>query len=190
MSMRPARPTLIAIFCLGLAAACKGEESSAARGRGLNVAPLSPTEQAHVYEAAARAGFELDDASLSLLFDPRELPRDVGLASEARLSDAIGAELRRRGVIKGTCEPALDTKRGSPLCTAALPGYIVRFSPIFSLRGDSVQVYVYAQKYDNATSGNSNRLRFERAYQVVPDGDRWRAVREGRVPKEIRGEKK
>jgi hypothetical protein len=66
----------------------------------------------------------------------------------------------------------------------------VRFSPIFKLRGDSVQVYVYAQKYDNATSGNSDRLRFERAYQVVPNGERWRAVREGRVPKEIRGEPK
>jgi hypothetical protein len=51
-------------------------------------------------------------------------------------------------------------------------------------------VHVYAQKYDNATSGNSDRLRFERAYQVVPNGERWRAAREGRVPKEIRGEPK
>jgi hypothetical protein len=67
----------------------------------------------------------------------------------------------------------------------------VRFSPIFTLRGDSVQVYLYAQKYDSPTSGNSDRLRFERAYQVVPrGGDAWRAVREGRVPKEIRGEPK
>ena len=89
-------------------------------------------------------------------------PQDIGLAVGPRLSDSVGAELRRRGATKGTCEPPLDSKRGSPRCTAALPGYVVRFSPIFKLRGDSVQVYVYAQKYDNATSGNSDPLRFER----------------------------
>ena len=184
------RSLLVACLSFGLVAGCGGEESSAVRGRGLNVAPLSAVEQAHVYEAAVRAAFEVDDESLSLLVDPRELPRDIGLAIGQRLSDSIGAELRRRGVTKGVCEPPLDSKRGSPRCTAALPGYVVRFSPIFSLKGDSVQVYVYAQKYDNATSGNSDRLRFERAYQVVPNGERWRAVREGRVPKEIRGEPK
>jgi hypothetical protein len=133
------------------------------RGRGLNVGPLSATAQAHVYEAAVRAAFEVDDESLSLLLDPRELPRDIGLAVGARLSDSIGAELRHRGVTKGTCEPPVASNRGSPKCTAALPGYVVRFSPIFTLRGDSVQVYLYAQKYDSPTSGNSDRLRFERA---------------------------
>ena len=185
------RSLLLGTLSLFLVAACKSDESSAVRGRGLNVAPLSATAQAHVYEAAVRAAFEVDDESLSLLLDPRELPRDVGLTIGARLSDSIGTELRRRGVTKGTCEPPLASNRGSPKCTAALPGYVVRFSPIFTLRGDSVQVYLYAQKYDSPTSGNSDRLRFERAYQVVPrGGDAWRAVREGRVPKEIRGEPK
>jgi hypothetical protein len=184
------RPIIVGSLSFGLLAGCSGEESSAVRGRGLSVAPLSAAEQAHVYEAALRAAFEVDDESLSLLFDPRELPQDIGLAIGQRLSDSIAAELRRRAVTKGACEPPLDSKRGSPRCTAALPGYVVRFSPIFALKGDSVQVYLYAQKYDNATSGNSDRLRFERAYQVVPNGGRWRAVREGRVPKEIRGEPK
>ena len=188
--MRMGRSFLIGSLSFGLVAGCTGEDSSTARGGKLNVAPLSVVEQAHVYEAAARAAFGVDDESLSLLFDPRELPRDIGLAVGPRLSDSIGDELRRRGVTKGTCEPPLDSKRGSPRCSATLPGYVIRFSPIFALRGDSVQVYLYAQKYDNATSGNSDRLRFERAYQVVPNGERWRAVREGRVPKEIRGEPK
>jgi hypothetical protein len=188
--MHMGRSLLIGSVSFGLLAGCSGEESSAVRGRGLTIAPLSAAEQAHVYEAALRAAFEVDDESLSLLFDPRELPQDIGLAVGPRLSDSVGAEMRRRGATKGACEPPLDSKRGAPRCTAALPGYVVRFSPIFKLRGDSVQVYVYAQKYDNATSGNSDRLRFERAYQVVPNGERWRAVREGRVPKEIRGEPK
>jgi hypothetical protein len=185
------RPLTLSLLSLCFVTACKADESSAARGRGLNVAPLSAVAQAHVYEAAVRAAFEVDDQSLSLLLDPRELPRDVGLAIGPRLPDSVGAELHRRGVTKGTCEPPLVSNRGSPRCTAALPGYVVRFSPIFTLRGDSVQVYLYAQKYDSPTSGNSDRLRFERAYQVVPrGGDAWRAVREGRVPKEIRGEPK
>ena len=63
----------------------------------------------------------------------------------------------------------------------------MRFSPIFKLRGDSVQVYVYAQKYDNATSGNSDRLRFERAYQVVPNGERLaRRARRSRSERDSR----
>ena len=53
-----------------------------------------------------------------------------------------------------------------------------------------MQVYVYVQKYDTPGGEKSDRLRFERAYQVVKRGDTWKAVREGRVPKEIRGESK
>jgi hypothetical protein len=67
---------------------------------------------------------------------------------------------------------------------------VIRFSPVFALRGDSVQVYLYVQKYDTPSGDTSQTLRFERAYQVVRTGDDWRAVREGRVPKEIRGERK
>jgi hypothetical protein len=185
-------PRAVSFALVSLAAAfviaCGGDDSNTVRGRGLALATLPASDQAHVYEAAVRAAFDVDDPALSLLLDARELPRGVGLAAATRLPDSIVAELRRRGVTKGTCEPALDAKRGVPRCSAARPGYIVRFSPVFALRGDSVQVYVYAQKYDTPSSGASDRLRFERAYQVVRRGDDWRAVREGRVPKEIRGE--
>jgi hypothetical protein len=174
-------------IALLMSTACTKDDSSV-RGRGLSVATLPAASQARVYEAALRASFELDDQALSLLLDPRELPRDVGLAESTRLPDAVVAELRRRGATKGTCEPSIAPKPGVPICKAALPGYVVRFSPVFGLRGDSVQVYVYVQKYDTPTSGRSDRLRFERAYQVVKRGDDWKAVREGRVPKEIRGE--
>ncbi len=187
--MISARFVALSSLVASLVVACRPDDSSV-RGRGLTVASLSGAQQAHVYEAALRASFEVDDPALSLLLDRRELPRDVGLAATARLPDDVVAEMRRRGVTKGTCEPALDSKRGVPLCTAELPGYIVRFSPVFALRGDSVQVYVYTQKYDTPATRGSERLRFERAYQVVRRGDEWRAVREGRVPKEIRGEKK
>jgi hypothetical protein len=185
--MLPARAYALLVIAIVSSTACTKDDSSV-RGRGLTVATLPTASQARVYEAALRTSFEVDDAALSLLLDPRELPRDVGLAGAARLPDGVAAELRQRGVTKGTCEPPIPEKPGVPVCKATLPGYIVRFSPVFTLKGDSVQVYVYVQKYDTPTSGKSDRLRFERAYQVVKRGDIWKAVREGRVPKEIRGE--
>src|SRR5215217_7261140 len=135
----------LVVVCLG---ACTGDESNTVRGRGLSLATLPAASRAHVYEAALRASFDVDDPALSLLLDPRELPRDVGLAASSRVPDSVAAELRRRDVTKGTCEPPIDSKRGVPLCSASLPGYVIRFSPVFALRGDSVQVYLYVQKYD------------------------------------------
>jgi hypothetical protein len=186
--MRPVRALALLAIAALVSNACTKDDSSV-RGRGLSVATLPTAAQARVYEATLRASFEVDDPGLSLLLDPRELPRDVGLAESTRLPDAVAAELRERGVTKGNCEPPTVPK-GVPICKAALPGYVVRFSPVFSLKGDSVQVYVYVQKYDTPGSERSDRLRFERAYQVVKRGDTWKAVREGRVPKEIRGESK
>ena len=186
--MRPVRASALLAIAILSSTACTKDDSSV-RGRGLSVASLSAAAQAHVYEAAVRAGFEVDDQALSLLLDPRELPRDVGLEASTRLPDAVASELRQRGVTKGSCEPPTVPK-GVPVCKAALPGYVVRFSPVFAIKGDSVQVYVYVQKYDTPGGERSDRLRFERAYQVVKRGDNWKAVREGRVPKEIRGESK
>jgi hypothetical protein len=184
------RGKLAGAALLACAAACEADDSNIVRGRRLAVATLAPAEQAHVYEAAARGSFSVDDPSLSLLLDPRLLPRTVGLAPDGRVSDSVTAELRARKVIRGTCEPPLAGTTGTAHCTAELPGYVLRFSRVFALKPDSVQVYVYAQKYDTPSSGVSETLRFERAYQVVKHGEVWEAVREGHVPKEIRNEPK
>jgi hypothetical protein len=168
-------------------AACRGGADSSVRGKGLSVAQVSATDQARIYEAAMRGAFDVDNTSL--LLDRRELPRTVGLAAGGRTTDAVLAEMRQRGTIKGVCEPPLTGTRGTPRCKADVPGYVLRFSPVFAIKPDSVQVYVYAQKYDTPGSGNSETLRFERAYQVAKHGDVWRAVREGHVPKEARGER-
>lgn len=172
------------------AAACRKAENNDVRGRGLAVASLSPSARARVYEAAARVGFDLNDPTLWLLADPRQLPRGVGLASEGRLSSAVLAELKSGGVFKGTCEPPLKGKPGPPLCNAERPGYILRFSPVFTIRGDSAEVYMYVQQYDNPQSGHSDTRRYEKAYQVVRRNGQWRAVSEGTVPKEVRGDMK
>ena len=168
--------------------ACNPTQSSDVRGRGLSVASLDAANQAHVYEAAARTAFQVDDPDQSLLLDRRTLPRVTGLAADGRVSDAVAAELRSRGVIKGTCEPKLVPGKQGTRCAAARPGYVIRFSPVFTIKGDSTQVYLYAQAYGTPTSGVLETLRFERAYQVVKRGGSWSAVREGQVPKEVRGE--
>jgi hypothetical protein len=177
------------LIVLVLAAACASDDSKAVRGKGLTPATLSVADQALVYRAAVRGAFDVDP-SLSLLLDGRRLPAGVGLVPEGTMNDSIRAEVMRIGLTRGTCEPPLVAgTKGPPRCTAALPGYVVRFSPIFALGRDSVQVYVYVQKYDTPNSEPSQTLRFERAYQVARHGDDWRAVREARVPRELRGER-
>jgi hypothetical protein len=169
------------------AAACGADDPNFVRGHGLAIATLPAADQAHVYEAAARAAFDVDNTSL--LLDRRLLPRETGLAPSGRVSDDVLAQLRHGGTIKGVCEPPLTGVVGTARCTADAPGYVVRYSPVFTLARDSVQVYVYAQKYDTPASGRSETLRFERAYQVVHHANAWRAVREGHVPKDVRGER-
>ncbi len=169
---------------------CRSDDSNVVRGRGLTVMSLPAIARANIYEAAARAAFDVADPALSLLLDRRELPLTTGLEAGGQIPEAVVAEARRRGVFKGTCEPSLTTTKGTAHCKAELPGYVLRFSPIFAEHGDTAEVYMYAQRYDTPGSGISETLRFERGYQVVQTPDGWRAAREGRVPKEIRGEKK
>jgi len=182
-----AAAALLIAMCI---AACEPGDSNIVRGKRLAIAVISPADQAHVYEAAARASFSVDDPSLSLLLDPRLLPRTVGLAPAGQVAPSIVAEMRRRSVIHGTCEPPLTGTTGTARCNASLPGYVVRYSPVFAITPDSVQVYFYAQKYDVPDAPPSETLRFERAYQVAKHGGQWTAVREGHVPKEIRNEPK
>jgi hypothetical protein len=177
-------------FAAHVASGCGGDDSSVLRGHGLSVAALSSEDQSGVFDAAARAAFDLSDPNMSLLFDRRGLPRTVGLAAADTWPDQVVAELRRRGSIKGVCEPPISASRKTVKCSAVLPGYVVRFSPVFAAMGDTVEVYLFAQNYDNATSGYSPPLRFERAYQVVRSADGWRAAREGHIPMEVRGDKR
>jgi hypothetical protein len=187
--MSPVRIVIAATFAAGALVACKGrDDSNVVRGKGLEVASFDPATAARVYEAAARGSFDVDNTSL--LLDRRRLPLGIGLDDGGPLDSAVVSEMQTRGTVKGVCEPPLEGTVGAPKCTAEYPGYVVRFSTIFSLgKPDSVQVYIFSQKYDTPKSGNNDRLRFERAYQIVRTGDSWRAVREGYVPKEARGEK-
>jgi hypothetical protein len=58
----------------------------------------------------------------------------------------------------------------------------VRFSEIFRLGDDSVQVYVGATRYRRAPKEPADVLTFERAYQLVRVRGDWRVMREARLP--------
>lgn len=181
--MKVPRAELGALCILLAIAACAGgdPDRDAFRGPGLHAATLPAGSQAQAYEAAIRTAFDLDDPAVSILIDDRVLPRAAGLDSASTLPRAVVAELSRRGAIRGKCRPQIGIKR-APECKAPLPGYVVRFSDVLAAGRDSVQVYLWAEKYDNPNSGFSAPLRFERAYQLVRTAGGWRATQEARIP--------
>ena len=179
--MRLTTRALAGLFVALFVPGCKGDDSNFVRGRGLSIATISAPARARIYEAAVRGAFDVDE-SLWLLLDGRLLPRQIGLTPDGRVPALVLDEMKQRRVIRGTCEPPVNAV-GVPICPAERPGYVVRYSPVLTLGPDSVQVYIYVQKYDIPGIEPSQVLRFERAYQVVRRGDEWSAVREGRVPK-------
>lgn len=169
------------VSALALVVACaSGEDDKFVRGHRLKVASLSAGARTRIYEEALRSAFELNDPALTLLLDRRLLPREGGFGGTQRLNGAVGQGMRQRGVVQGTCEPDVGSRR-TPVCTARGPGYVVRFSDVLRRGGDTVEVYLAVQKFDTPSSGASESLRFERAYQIVGQGDTWRATREARV---------
>jgi len=170
-----------ASFALLLAACAPGEDDHFLRGHGLRVASISADARVSVYKAALGAAFDLADPTLTLLLDRRKLARIGGMDPEGKLSGPVENELRERGVVQGVCEPPISASRKTPHCTARSPGYIVRFSDVLARGGDSVEVYVAVQKFDTPTSGASESLRFERAYQLVRRGGNFQPTSEARV---------
>jgi hypothetical protein len=164
-----------------LLACATGEEDHYVRGHKLRVAALPPDARASAYEAALGAAFELSDPALTLLLDPRVLPREGGFDGQNRLPRPVERVMRAREIVRGVCEPPLTTSRKTPQCAARGPGYVVRFSDVLRRGGDSIEVYLAVQKFDTPESGASESLRFERAYQLVPKGPLWVATHEARV---------
>ena len=164
-----------------LAACMANEDDHFVRGHKLRVASMTADARIAAYKAAAGAAFDLRDPALTLLLDPRKLPRIGGMAEEGRLSGPVANGLRDRGVVQGTCEPPITTSRKIAVCTARGPGYVVRFSDVLARGGDSVEVYLAVQKFDTPSSVGSESLRFERAYQLVRHGNAFEPTQEARV---------
>jgi len=155
------------------------------RGPGLRVAPLPVAARVVIYQAAVREAFDVGPG-LSLLLASTFLPRTTGLEGGAAVPKDLADALRVRGVVRGVCRSVAVAAREAPVCDAADPGYIIRFSEVFRMSGDSVQVHLAAERYNTPTSAALELMRFEKAYQLVGKGTTWRVVRAGRVTQATR----
>lgn len=177
-----ARPRFVAVVVAMSSSACTSGDPYAGqvRGRGLPVVQMTPTAQARAYGATAGGAFDTGPG-LSLLLDPQYLPRGDGWVGGDPVPGDVVSAMRAQGVVRGTCEPPRG-ERSVPVCRAELPGYVVRFSPVFRVGGDTTEIYVAVVKYRTAPNQPSEALRFERAYQLVGRGESWRVIKEARIP--------
>ncbi len=173
---------LAALGALGALGACKpSPEQDYVRGPGLKVAGLPVRDQVAIYQEAVGGAFTVGDPSLYLLLNPRLLPRTAGLAGGEPMSPTLRNAILMSGLAQGTCEPLVTDPPKVAHCRAQLPGYVVRFSPVLRLPGDTMEVYLYVQRYSTPTSVGIDRLDFERLYKVVKHPTGWDAVMEGRI---------
>jgi len=177
-------PRILSTSCiLGALAlvACAGERKNDddVRGGGKPVAKLTAGAQASAYAAAIRQEFNVNEG-LMLLADSAMLPRTDGLGNGGPVAPAVLAVLGRDSVVRGRCVPVRSERR-APTCESSLPGYIVRFSDIFQLAGDSARLYVRFERFQRAAATESlPPLAFENGYELVRRGGRWVVVRKGR----------
>jgi hypothetical protein len=173
-------PSVRKVLGLLILVACGEDTTKYARGRGLEVAQLSATERAKIYVASLGGAFDLDPG-LSLLVDTTMLTRLGGERPGGTLGSDVRAALRGTGVTKGECVPQRRAPTRTPVCRADIPGYVVRFSDVFAMRGDSVQTHLLAERYDTPATGEHNRFTIEQAYQLVRRNGGWSVVRKARI---------
>jgi hypothetical protein len=171
---------LAAVIVLASACADKAVDDGFARGPGLKVSQLPIPAKVAIYDAALKSAFDVGPG-LTLMLDPRLLPRTSGLGAGTPVPKNLVDALRAARVVHGTCQPPTEDSREAPVCDAPNPGYIVRFSDVFRMGGDSVQVHIAVERFNTSTSAKSEILRFEKAYQVVGKGTAWTVARSGRV---------
>ena len=168
------------VLALVVLIACGEDTSKYARGRGLQVAQLSAADRAKIYAAALGGAFDLGPG-LSLLVDTSMLTRIGGERPGEVLGSDVRGALRGTGVTKGECTPQRRAATRTPVCRAELPGYVVRFSDVFAMTGDSVQTHLLAERYDTPSTGEHNRFTLEQAYQLIRRDGGWRVVRKARI---------
>ena len=171
---------LAPLLLLAALVACRPEEDSFVRGHGLTVAAVTPADRAQIVDASIHAAFDVSP-DLNLRFHPRQLPRTAGDSGGEPVSPALVKAMRDRGLVSGMCTPVRTSAKNTPHCSTADAGYIIRVSDVFSLSRDTSEIYFAAEKYGAQTGQKPEALRFEKVYQLVKGGQRWRVAREGRL---------
>src|SRR5688572_11841964 len=131
-----------AVALLGALSGCAEKEADDGfvRGPGLKLSPLPVPSRVAVYDVALRSAFDVGPG-LVLMLDPRLLPRESGLGEGRPMPKPVVDALQRERVVHGICQPPAEARQ-APICDASGPGYIVRFSDVFRMGGDSVQLHI------------------------------------------------
>lgn len=171
-----------AAILVAITTGCLGGErgDSWARGHGMAVTSLPPDAESRIVEAAIRTAFDVEP-SLTLRMHPRRLPRAAGDSGGAPLPLLLVQSLRGLGLVRGTCDPIRTSPMDTPRCPGPEAGYIIRTSDVFRISTDTLQLWFAAEKFGAATGQRPEALRFEKVYQLVGQGQRWRVVREARA---------
>ena len=158
-----------------------GDAGGDIRGGGAPSAKLDAAQRAGAYDAALREAFDVRDSALVLLIDRSILPRSGGWESRDTLDASVVRELLNAGAIRGECTPVRkDTKHG-PTCVSNAPGYVVRVTDLFQMRGDTVRMFVAADRFQTASGiGPAQKFSFESGYELMRKNGKWVVVREGR----------
>ncbi len=184
MSARRVGLSAVTVACAtfsAYAAGCgKASVGDDARGRAHAVADVPLALQVRAYDAAVRTAFDVGP-SLHLLAAPTFLSRSSGYGAGDSLPPALLSALQASRVIAGRCSPAAEAADRAPTCSARQPGYVVRFSELYQIAKDSVELYLYSQVYAPSEGARPQPFAFEMAYQMARRGESWRVVREGRV---------
>lgn len=171
------------LCCLIVAtAACTagGDAGPDIRGGGAPSARLDAAQRAGAYDAALREAFDVDSA-LVLLVDRSILPRNGTFESRDTLDAATVRELRKAGAIHGECVPVRKDAKHGPTCVSDAPGYVVRFTDLYQMRGDTVRMFLAADRFQTASGiGPAQKFSFESGFELLRKGGRWTVVREGR----------
>jgi hypothetical protein len=155
-----------------------GDES---RSEGFPVASLSGDQQVALYRASIGAAFDVSP-NLELLLHPRHLPSGAGFDGGTNVPDSLYGGLRGQGVVGGRCDPRIGGNAlRAPTCDHTPSGYVVRGSEIFQRSADTLQFYLLSELFATATGPGMDAFAFEMAYKLVPAGEGYRVVAEGRV---------
>lgn len=179
-------PGLAALLVLALTslAACSGSADARtradARGRSSEVVRLAPARQAAAYEAALRTSFDLRP-ELILVLDPVKLPAAGGYDEGGEVAPELAAALVAAGTMRASCSPARRDAARAPRCGIPAPGYAVRVSDVFRAGGDTLRLFLTAERVQPAAdSSYVKAFAFEGRYVLLPTEAGWRVVRAAR----------
>lgn len=181
--MTPLRSLTLLLLALAACSPEREDEGPNARGAGLPPAALPAADRAGAYAAALRQAFDVGPG-LVLLLDTALLPksRSAGARSPGALPGDVIRALRATGTVQGTCAPA-GGDEVRPVCTAASAGYVVRVTGVFRMPGDSVQLYITAEKFRAARDSATvlQPMLLEQRYALVRRGARWTVAKKERL---------